>query len=888
MKHLPGFTHLFIVIICSLTPAQAQFVTIPDANFISWLNANGFAACMSGNQMDTTCPAIVNATKVNCNNNNLSSIEGISYFDNLDTLECAFNQLTSLPPLPSGLQRLRCFNNDLAVLPDLPATLVRLDCQYNNLTALPALPPGLTRLETNSNQITALPALPVSLTYLNCDHNQITSIPSLGPGVSEIYCDYNQLSSLPALPNALIYLRCGNNPLTALPSLPNSLVELQCPDALLTTLPVLPNSLTTLHCRNNQLTSIPTLPSGIYDLQFQDNQVSALPSLPNSIILLAFDLNQISNITSLPSSLQLLYCAGNQLTALPALPGTLQQLWCGLNQLTGLPALPASLTHLYAQNNPLTSLPELPDSMNTLNINDNNNLHCLPELKIINTFNFTNSGIQCLPNYGTITNSNPAISSVPLCDLFNANACPAFWNISGMTYHDANNNCVANTNELRMGNLKVLLDSMGTPVQQTYTGGDGHYSFDTGTGNFSYRVDTTGLPVYVSCPVSGIRNSVLTAIDSTDLNMDFALRCKPGFDVGARSAVRDSGTFRPAHFSQLRIGASDMSRFFGLSCANGTAGQVKVIVTGPVTYMGPAAGALVPVLSGDTLIYTIANFGTVNFDTDFRFTVQTDTTAPQGSAACFDVLVSPVAGDLYPANNQVLTCFNIVNSYDPNVKEVSPSGVTSPTQEWLTYTIHFQNTGTAPAEHIYITDTLDQNVIASSLQLRAYSHSQVTQVTGNVVRFNFPAINLPDSTTDEPNSHGYVQFRVRMVPGLADGTLIQNTGNIFFDFNPPVITNTVVNLIQGPTGISPAAQEPSVLRLFPNPVAGHQVTVRNSHSGSATFELHDFAGRSIFNKRLDPLPEQRIQLPANLSGMYLCTLRTEKAVTVVKLVVGQD
>jgi hypothetical protein len=52
-----------------------------------------------------------------------------------------------------------------------------------------------------------------------------------------------------------------------------------------------------------------------------------------------------------------------------------------------------------------------------------------------------------------------------------------------------------------------------------------------------------------------------------------------------------------------------------------------------------------------------------------------------------------------------------VSSYDPNFKEVSPEG-TGPTglitrnDSVLEYMVHFQNTGTAPAQNIVVVDTL--------------------------------------------------------------------------------------------------------------------------------------------------------------------------------------
>ena len=92
-------------------------------------------------------------------------------------------------------------------------------------------------------------------------------------------------------------------------------------------------------------------------------------------------------------------------------------------------------------------------------------------------------------------------------------------------------------------------------------------------------------------------------------------------------------------------------------------------------------------------------------------------------------------------------------------------------------------------------DTLDANLDVSSFELLAYSVQPVVQIIGNVARFNFPNINLPDSNSNEPGSHGFVQFRIKLKNGLQLHTAISNTSYIYFDFNSPVQTNTVVDTL---------------------------------------------------------------------------------------------
>jgi hypothetical protein len=139
----------------------------------------------------------------------------------------------------------------------------------------------------------------------------------------------------------------------------------------------------------------------------------------------------------------------------------------------------------------------------------------------------------------------------------------------------------------------------------------------------------------------------------------------------------------------------------------------------------------------------------------------------------------------------------VVGSFDPNDKTAFPNSTLDISGDrWLTYLIRFQNTGTASAEHIFITDTLSASLDWSTFNLLSYSHQPLTQVYNDgLVKFSFPHINLPDSNTNEPASHGFVQYKIRAKDSLALGSTIENTANIFFDFNAPVITNTTSNAV---------------------------------------------------------------------------------------------
>lgn len=253
--------------------------------------------------------------------------------------------------------------------------------------------------------------------------------------------------------------------------------------------------------------------------------------------------------------------------------------------------------------------------------------------------------------------------------------------------------------------------------------------------------------------------------------------------------------FIPARQVTVNVNAGDYSNMFGAHCANGISGLITIVFNGAVSYVGPAIGALTPTnINGDTLTYVVADFGSINYATDFNFILAVDTFAILGSQICISAGISPTL-DNNPSNNFISQCFPVRVSCDPNEKTANPQNTFDINGDrWLTYTIDFQNTGTAPAEYIYITDTLDANLDWSTIQLLTYSHQPYVQIlNGGIAKFSFPNINLSDSVSNEPQSHGYIQYKIKAKDSLAAGIQISNTANIYFDYNAPVITNTVTN-----------------------------------------------------------------------------------------------
>ncbi|MBP7448795.1 MAG: T9SS type A sorting domain-containing protein [Flavobacteriales bacterium] len=171
----------------------------------------------------------------------------------------------------------------------------------------------------------------------------------------------------------------------------------------------------------------------------------------------------------------------------------------------------------------------------------------------------------------------------------------------------------------------------------------------------------------------------------------------------------------------------------------------------------------------------------------------------QGNVRCYQV---PDGGGLIGLTENAWSS-TIICSYDPNDKGVEPAGDgpaghIPPDTDWLTYTVRFQNTGNDTAFAVVIRDQLSPLLQRGTLEVLATSHTltQMTLTSGGLAAFHFDNILLPDSGTNEQASHGYVRFRIRPLQDLAVGSIIQNTAGIYFDLNPPVVTNTVLNTVQ--------------------------------------------------------------------------------------------
>ncbi len=341
-------------------------------------------------------------------------------------------------------------------------------------------------------------------------------------------------------------------------------------------------------------------------------------------------------------------------------------------------------------------------------------------------------------------------------------------------------------------------------------------------------------------------------------------------------------TFRPSVPNTIWVNA------FNDECQP-VSGMLEIVLDPMLSYQ--TASPLPSQVTGNILRWNFSNLVYGSAHLSPVITVLPSITLSGGDTVYVQANVSPATGDDNPADNTKDYQFIVVNSYDPNDKSVFPQG-RGPMHGILnniplTYTIRFQNTGTADALNVLVADTIDAGLNFQSLHIIQSSHSMRTVVlSGNVLHFIFDNINLPDSATNEPMSHGFVTYEIDQIPGLSQGTVLRNTAYIYFDFNPPIVTNTTFNTIDLTIDINSLSDPGNSMTVFPNP-ADDQIKIHSDGASMISAEFFTQSGSSVLAKKLKGAYD--FVNTKNLSqGMYFIKVITEKGIYMKKMVVKHD
>jgi len=408
--------------------------------------------------------------------------------------------------------------------------------------------------------------------------------------------------------------------------------------------------------------------------------------------------------------------------------------------------------------------------------------------------------------------------------------------VYGSTYFDTNCNGIKDTLEKGLPNITIYSKDLN-PV--THSKINGKYS---GTVNLGLN-KVVPLEIY-GAVVSPPFYEFYSDLDGTDFGpFDFNY-CKTSSKIDLEVSLIEYGPPRPGFPNYYQVHVKNKS-------FEPASGQVIVdFIDNDASNSIVELTSNVGMVNGKTLTF---DSGDLDFfeSTSVFAEIELAPNALLGSKLMPRARIIPDAGviDEFPANNEDILDQTVVGSYDPNDKNVNRTGLTA--QELndgveLEYTIRFQNTGTYPATFVILRDTLQPELDIKTFRMIAASHDyDLSFPGGNQLKWLFSAINLPDSTSNEPESHGFVKFSIKTLLGLDVFDIVSNNAAIYFDFNLPVITNTITSQYVVST-VEISKKKALDIVVFPNPVResiSYKFTLPKS--ADVQYSIQDVSGKNV-------------------------------------------
>lgn len=300
----------------------------------------------------------------------------------------------------------------------------------------------------------------------------------------------------------------------------------------------------------------------------------------------------------------------------------------------------------------------------------------------------------------------------------------------------------------------------------------------------------------------------------------------------------------------------------------------QLVSSGTVTYTKPSAVTLIGTSEPNAVVNTTGfTFNFTNllpYETRhilIQMLVPSFPTANLGDQLTSSASITMPVGDIVPTNNTSSLTQTVVGPYDPNDKKESHGGKilfsSFTPDDYLTYTIRFENTGTANANFVKITDVLDDKLEPSSLKMIDASADYVLERIGTNLTCKFNGINLPPSIEGTTTGKGYVTFQIKPKPGYAVGDVIPNFASIYFDTNPAIVTEVFNTEFVATLGNSVSVF--NELKYYPNPVKNNLYL--SNDSIIETLEVNSVLGQLVLRKEVNDL-QTEIDISSLNKGVY--------------------
>ncbi len=353
--------------------------------------------------------------------------------------------------------------------------------------------------------------------------------------------------------------------------------------------------------------------------------------------------------------------------------------------------------------------------------------------------------------------------------------------LNGVTFNDKNQNGVKDENEETIGGIKINISPSNHSLSSNTIGGfhirlaDGDYTLSlpdlihwTSPGNTSFQLSPSNDSIYLEIPLYA---------DETghDLKVDFATTAwRRGFTNNTVIQAINLGTEKVYNVSVILDYPEE-----------GT------IVSSEKDFIEITDNSFEWIIDS---LSPGENIGFLAIDSIFL-------SASTGQMLSLTANISADGIELEPSNNTNTQEIEVVGAIDPNDILVSPKGERAEgyisKEQWLTYTIRFQNVGTYYATMVNIENQIPEYLNLNSFEVVSSSHSYNYNIDEKgVLSIQYLGINLPDSTTNEEESHGYFKYTIHPQEELMGQERIVNQASIVFDFEEAIVTNTVLNTIK--------------------------------------------------------------------------------------------
>ncbi|MEI8278519.1 MAG: T9SS type A sorting domain-containing protein [Bacteroidota bacterium] len=360
-------------------------------------------------------------------------------------------------------------------------------------------------------------------------------------------------------------------------------------------------------------------------------------------------------------------------------------------------------------------------------------------------------------------------------------------------FNDANSNCAFDSTSESLLHYPITLevDLNGVTIDTITTISGLDYSANGNAGDvYQFKVIANPPGLVPNCPASGIITDTLVVGNNKTKMLGFHCNGATGFDLIEYVSMQ---TGRHQQHAHIEIANTYCTPQNGVLTVNFSP---QYVFNG--AYPTPTS------VSGNTLTWNlngIASTNAIPISVDYDLSVPNpgnqSTWISPGDTIHTTIDITPIVGDANPANNHCIRVDTVKSSFDPNYINVAPEGnVLAGAQ--LQYTIHFENTGNDTAQNISILDTLSANLDENSVAIVSSSNTVITSKTWNgsnwVLKLDFPNIKLLDSSHHN-QCDGIVVFNIKALLGVTMYSTIYNHAGIFFDDNPVVMTDTVLNIV---------------------------------------------------------------------------------------------